>query len=116
MTDLPDLAQQPLPAREPKHPVDAAVDKLIMELADFRAHRISGPYPDWSDKVKMKQEIEVLTKKFDRVFEAIVLYAQEHYGRINQSLFTDCVWGAFDGQATHEIESAALRYKEDFAA
>lgn len=94
------------------HPVRKACIDAATKLVNLTPTKIVGE-PNLDDARSLIDDIEVVAAIIDPIFAALGQYAESHFGKVDQSLFTECAFGAIDGQATYEIECAAKRYLAD---
>lgn len=96
----------------PPHPVRAACLTAAVKLVSLIPTRIVG-FPDMADARGVIDDLDAVCAIVDPLIKAIGEYAEQHFGSLDQSLFTDQVLGALDGNATFEIEQAARRLLAD---
>lgn len=99
----------------PLHPVRKACIEAAVKLVALQFKPIVGE-PDMSDAKALQQDLDAIASIVDPIILAVGHYAKSNFGRIDLDLFTDQLRRALDGEATYEIEQAAARYREDFAA
>ena len=99
----------------PLHPVRRALIEAAIKLNALQPTKIVGQ-PTMDDAKALQQDLDAICAIVDPIITAIGSYAESNYGPLDRSLFTDQLRSALDGNATYEIETAALRFKEDFAA
>jgi len=90
------------------HPVRKACLAAAVKLVSLTPTRIVGE-PDIADARGLIDDLDTICTIVDPVITAIGAYAEAHFGRLDQSLFTDQLHGALDGNATFEIEQAARK-------
>ena len=80
-------------------------------------HTIKGNFCSPEDLLKLREDLEVFCRRVvDPVVEAYGEYAKYHSGQsIDQSLFKAQLFGALDGNALYELESAAEQIAEEEA-
>lgn len=115
MPDLPDCsaAVTERSASRPVHPVRVAFKEAGLKLACLLPHTIVGE-PDMADARGLLSDLDALIAIIDPVIAAIGHYAESHLGSLDQSLFTDQVLGALDGNATFAIEDVVRKRMEDY--
>lgn len=96
------------------HPVRKACLAAAVKLVSLTPTRIVGE-PDMADARGLIDDLDAICTIVDPVVAAIGSYAEAHFGRLDQSLFTDQLHGALDGNATFEIEQAARKLLADRA-
>src|SRR5262245_50408943 len=90
----------------PLHPVRRACIEAALKLNALQPTRIVGE-PDMDDAKALVGDIEALWAIIDPIMQSVGEYAEQHFGPLDMTLFTDCLRCATEGQATFEIESAA---------
>ena len=90
------------------HPVRKACLTAAVKLVSLVPTRIVGE-PDMADARALIDDLDTICSIVDPVVAAIGHYAETNFGRLDQSLFTDQLHGALDGNATFEIRGARKR-------
>src|SRR5262245_24393213 len=96
------------------HPVRKACLAAAVKLVSLLPTRIVGE-PDMADARALIDDLDAICSIVDPMVAAIGHYAESNFGQLDQSLFTDQLHGALDGNATFEIEQAARRHIGDRA-
>lgn len=88
-------------------PLDPIVHKAGAALQALRMTRIGQWRADEEDAKSLLDDLDAIVAIIDPIILAIGEYADQHFGRIDLSLFTHQLRDALDGNATFEIASAA---------
>jgi hypothetical protein len=104
-------AARKIPGLQPVHVAQAEAAKF---LCGARLHRILGTDADPSDALYIREDIEDIARRcVDPLIAAIGEQLQTHFGEVDQEQFTDVLFGAIDGNATHECKRAAARLTDE---
>lgn len=87
--------------------LDPIVHKAGEALQGLLMTRIGQWHADEDDARSLVKDLQAICRIIDPVILAIGEYADQHFGRIDLSLFTNQLGDALDGNATFELESAA---------
>lgn len=94
-------------------PLDAIVRKAAVQLNGLTMHRIAGSAMHKGDAQALVSDLLALARIMDPVVKALGSYAQEYSSEnIDQSLFTDQLLGALEGNATFVICEAVEKADE----
>jgi hypothetical protein len=91
-------------------PLDTAWRDLAVFAAGVTPARIVGD-ADAADALALRDDLDVIWQRVDRLIEAYGDYAASHFNGIDTGLFKDQVRGALEGNATFELEEAAGRLR-----
>lgn len=94
-------------------PMDAVVKKAAAQLNTLIMHRIAGSEMDKGDAQALVSDLLALARIVDPIVKAIGDYAAQYArSNIDQSLFTDQLLGALEGNATFVICEAVENAQE----
>lgn len=96
------------------NPLAAAKAQAVEKLAAMVPTFIIGT-PDMIDAKWLIMDLKSLCDLIDPLIAAYGQYAESNFGKIDQSLFTDQLRGALEGNAMFEIERAARAMLEDMS-
>lgn len=93
-------------------PLDQVVQEAARKLLCLRMTNIFGE-ADEHDAKNLVSDLEAIWEIVDPMIASIGDYAAQNFNGIDRGLFVDQLQEALVGNATHTIESAGERIKED---
>lgn len=103
------IAPAPQASQSPLDPIVHKAGEALLALRMTKIGRWShfGYDADENDASSLIDDLDAIVHIIDPIILAIGEYASEHFRGIDLSLFTHQLRDALDGNATHELTSAA---------